>query len=312
MKAASSMQLEVWQERFRDHLRLRQFSPRTIEGHVRELLSFLDYLESEGVERLMDVNREHLEGYRTALFHRRYRGKRLKMQTQAAKLCRVRCFLRFLVQERYLLIDPSKDLKMPKLETTLPRVILTEEEVDCLMAVPDPDTPLGLRDRAILELLYGTAIRNTETRELRMEALDLGGHLLQIRQGKGNKSRVVPLGEEAHYWLQRYLREGRPQLTTRLGERRVFLSKSGRCIARANLAHMVRRNAARAGIEKTVTPHVLRHSCATHMLRRGANIRHLQELLGHAQVSTTQVYTKLELSDLQWAHRQFHPRGRER
>lgn len=303
--------LEVWQERFRDHLRLRQFSPRTIEGHVRELVFFFDFLDSEGVERMVDITRDHLDGYRNLLFHRRYRGKRLKMQTQAAKLCRIRCFLRFLVRERYLLFDPSKDLEMPKLETTLPRVVLTEKEVETLMAVPDTSLPLGLRDRAILELLYGAAIRNTETRELRIEALDLDGRLLQVRQGKGNKTRVVPLGEEAYHWLERYLREGRPQLATRFDERRVFLSKNGRPLARANLAHMVRRTAARAGFGKTVTPHVLRHSCATHMLRRGANIRHLQELLGHAQVSTTQIYTKLELSDLQWAHRQFHPRGRE-
>lgn len=306
------LRLELWQDRFREYLTLRQFAARTINGHVRELAFLFDYLQAEGVERLVDVTREHLEGYRTWLFHRLYQGRRLTMQTQMIRLCRVRCFFKFLLKDRHLLLDPSKDLELPKVGTLLPRVLLSEDEVARLLETPDPQTPLGLRNRAILELLYATGIRNTELRELELTALDLAGQFLQVVRGKGGRGRMIPLGEEALYWVGRYLRVGRPQLLRDLDQRRLFLSKNGRIIARANLAKMVRVAATRAGLEKAVTPHVLRHSCATHMLRRGANLRHIQELLGHASPATTQRYTRLEISDLHWAHRRFHPRGRQR
>lgn len=301
----------LWKERFGEYLELRQFSPRTIAGHLGELEDFLDYLECEGVETLSRLTREHLEGYRVVLFHRVYQGRRLMMQTQKAKLCRIRCFCRFLVSQRYLLVDPSRELELPRDETTLPRVLLSETEVERLLETPDPSTPLGLRDRTMLELFYSSGIRTTEARNLTGDAIHLEDRFVHIVYGKGRKSRLVPMGAEASYWLARYLRVGRPQLVTDPAERRTFLSKNGLPMARANIAHMVGRTGVKAGLEKRVTPHVLRHACATHMLRRGAGLRHLQELLGHASPDTTQIYTRLELSDLQWVHRRYHPRGRQ-
>lgn len=305
------MNLKLWQERFEEYLRLRQYSGRTIEGHLAELVPFFDFLAAEGVERLVDITREHLEGYQTLLFYWRTRGRRLTTQTQKARLGRIRCFLRFAAQERYLLVDPGRELELPKDEVRIPRVVLTEDEVIRLLEFPDPLVPIGLRDRAILELLYGTGIRNTELRELTADQVDLDSRVVNVLFGKGRKSRLLPLGDEAAYWLGRYLQVGRPQLVADLDEPRVFLSKCGKPLARANLAQIVRRTAARAGLSKRATPHVLRHSCAVHMLRRGAGIRHLQELLGHASTDTTQRYTRLEISDLQWVHRRYHPRGRQ-
>ena len=186
--------------------------------------------------------------------------------------------------------------------------MLSESEALQLLEQPDVRTPEGIRERAMLELFYGTGLRNSELRYLRMGQLDLSRGLLRIDHGKGGKGRVVPLGEEALAWLEEYLAQVRPSLVQSPDHDLVFPGLIAREIGRGQLAKLFQRLGREAGLEKTVTPHVLRHSCATHMLRRGASIRHLQTLLGHSCLDTTQRYTRVEVSDLAKVIARYHPR----
>jgi integrase/recombinase XerD len=167
-----------------------------------------------------------------------------------------------------------------------------------------------VRDRTILELLYGSAIRNTELCELHLDHLDFARHLLRVDCGKGNKPRLVPLGEEAEAWLQEYLLSIRPQLLRKASSQEVFLSNRGRPFTRGPLAFLVAHWARKAGLVKHITPHILRHSCATHMLRHGADLRYIQAMLGHSSPQTTQIYTRVEISDLRKVILRCHPRER--
>lgn len=306
-------ELERWQEGFREHLAVRGFSPKTVSKYVGELKPLFGYLHGQGVESLAQLTREHLEGYRVFLFYLRQRRRperSLTLQTQGLRLQAVKCFLRFLYRTRVLLVDLSVHVDLPRVPRTLPRVLLTESEAQRLVECSDGGTPLDLRDRAVLELLYGTGLRNGELIALRLEHLDFSRHMLCVECGKGGKSRLVPLGEEAEAWLSAWLERGRPQFLQNWEERRVFLTTRGRRFHTADLVRLVGRWARRAGLEKKVTPHTLRHCCATHMLRRGAGLRHLQVMLGHASADTTQRYTRVELSDLRRVLLRCHPRER--
>lgn len=303
------LDLRSWQARFRDYIELvRGWTRRTREAYCGELKAFFAYLERQGVTQLGRLTRAHLEGYRLELSQLRVQAKPLTPRTQQARLCAVKQFVKFLYRENFLLLDIAANFEIPSGPKGLPRVVLTESEVLRVLEMPDTTTVRGLRDRAALELLYGTALRNTELRELRLTALDLANGLLRIERGKGGKARVLPLGEEAQAWLEEYLTKARPQLARSPEEDWIFLTNWGCQLTRRWLSYQVSLLARKAGLTKLTTPHVLRHSCATHMLRRGAGIRHLQTLLGHSCLSSTQIYTRVEVSDLAKVVRQFHPR----
>lgn len=304
-------ELLLWQSRFSEYLAMRGTSPRTLETYRTELVHFFAFLDENGVESLTELTRDHLEGYRTHLFYQRTRaGRNLALSTQQVRLQAVRRFAKFLAHERYHLMDVGLHIELPSRQQTLPRVILTEIEAARLMEAPDVTKAMGLRDRALLELLYGTGIRNSELIGLRLEHLDLARRLVHVVQGKGRKDRVVPLGDEAQAWLEEYLARARGQLLHRGEHLLVFVTYFGGPIEREDLAAIVARCGQRAGLEKHVTPHVLRHSCATHMLKRGAGLRHLQVMLGHSSADTTQRYTRVEPSDLRKVLRRCHPRER--
>ena len=302
------MQTEVWTRRFEKHLLMQGFSARTVEGYKRELISLFAFLSEQGATKISDITKDNLQAYRTQLYYRTYRGKRIGLAAQANKLSAVKTFFRFLVNADYLLVDPSKCLKFPKLPSKLPSELVTEDEVEQLLQAPDIGQPLGIRDRAILELLYAAALRNTELRELKIDALDLSRGEVYVARGKGGRSRRLPVGEEALAWAETYLLKVRPELARSHSGRALFLSWRGHKLDRPNLAKIVKRHADRLGLEKQVTPHILRHACVTHMLKRGASVRHIQLILGHAGLQSTQNYLKLEISDLHQAVRQFHPR----
>lgn len=305
-------ELRLWKDRFEEHLKLRGFSPRTVPTYVGELKPFFRFLDELAVDNLARLSRDHLEEYRTRLFYHKFRGRSLTLSAQAVRLQALKRFTRFLAQERYHLMDVGQNVDLPARPRTLPRVILTESETLRLLEAPDTSTTLGLRDRAILEVLYATGLRNAEVAGLHLDHVDFSRHMLHVVCGKGAKARMVPLGEEAEAWLEEYLARGRPRLLRDPDEPRVFLSMRGRFFHRTELAEMVTRWARRAGLEKHVTAHTLRHSCATHMLRRGAGLRHLQVLLGHSSAETTQRYTRVELSDLRKVLQRCHPRERVR
>jgi integrase/recombinase XerD len=192
----------------------------------------------------------------------------------------------------------------------IPRTILSERETLRLLEAPPVDSELGVRDRAILEVLYGTGLRNTELCQLNLDELDFARHLLRVSHGKGDKPRLVPLGEEAEIWLQEYLLKVRPRLLRNANDHQVFLGSRGCPLTRARLATLVSRWARRAGLQKHTTPHTLRHSCATHMLAHGADLRYIQAMLGHSSPETTQRYTRVEISDLRKVILRCHPRER--
>lgn len=303
------LELRSWQARFRDYIELvKGWSQRTREAYCQELKPFFAYLERQGVTQLGRLTRSHLEGYRLELSQLQFQGKPITAKTQQAKLCAVKSFVKFLYRENFLLLDVGAEFEVPSGPRGLPRAVLSEGEVLQLLETPETDTVRGLRDRAILELLYGTGLRNTELRELMLQHLDLSNGVVRIERGKGNKARVLPLGEEAQAWLEEYLEKSRPELARDPEKTWVFLTNWGAQLTRKWLSFRVSQIAKKAGLPKTSTPHVLRHSCATHMLRRGAGVRHLQTLLGHSCLNTTQIYTRVEVSDLAKVVRQFHPR----
>ena len=305
----SDLDLRAWQARFRDYIEaVRGWSPRTREHYVSELKPFFAYLERQGLTSVARLSLTHLEGYRLELFQLRVKGKPLSRSTQGTRMAGVKSFARFLYRENYLLLDIAEGFTMAWAQPGLPRTVLSEREVLQLLEQPNTKTAQGVRERTILELFYGTALRNSELCDLELDQLDLERSVVRIDHGKGDKARVVPLGEEALAWLEEYLGWARPQLVKEASQTLVFPGIHTPRMRRQTLALMVRRLAAQAGLDKTVTPHVLRHSCATHMLRRGANVRHLQSLLGHTSLNTTERYTRVELSDLARVLERFHPR----
>lgn len=316
MQASGRRRFDLLVERFAEHQRVLGFSPRTVASYRSHLAFFLAWLSAEtDVDEVTAITSEVLHGWQTWLYgFVDDDGRGLAIATQAARLSVVRSFFRFLVKTDVLLYDPAASIELPKRKGILPRSILTKKEVERLLAAPDATTALGLRDRAMIEVLYSTGIRNAELRSLTVYDIDLDRGLVRVNEGKNAKDRVVPLGEAACRWVKEYLTEARPKL---LGARRdhanaptLFLSKNGNPLVPLGVIYPIRKHAKTAGIERTVTPHTLRHTFATHLLQGRADIRHIQAMLGHSSVATTQIYTRVEVTDLKAVHRRCHPRER--
>jgi integrase/recombinase XerD len=303
-----SLDLALWQTRFADYLVVQRYRTRSREGFMVELRRFVAYLHSQDMAALTDLTPAHVEGYRLTLFYATWRSQRLSLSTQAHRLSAVKVFTRFLYQAGWTLTDPGASVPAIAVPRRLPAVWLSAE-VTTLLETPTLDGPLALRNRAILELFYSTGLRNSELCQLTLDAVELPAQQVCVRHGKRDTQRLLPLGEDACYWLARYLDEVRPFLTQDPAQTPLFLSLRGEPFCRISLAAVVRATAAAAGLTKRVSPHVLRHACATHMLHRGAGLRHVHMLLGHVSPATTERYTRVDISDLQAMHAQFHPRG---
>ena len=284
-------------------------SPRTVEGYRTDLRVFLAWLAERGLD-LAELRTSDLEAYQGGLFARQKADGKLYAPSVAAnRLGTVKTLFRFLYRHSYLLHDPAAALILPRLPSRLPRVVLTRAEVGRLLATPDTTTPQGLRDRAILETLYATGIRASELASLLVEHVDTDERVLFVSRGKGMRDRRLPLTRAAAAAIEDYLAHGRPKLDA-FGRREVFLGGYGRKLLRASLARIVRGLRERAGIAKPVTAHTFRHTVATHLLQGHADIRHIQVLLGHRSLNTTQRYTRVETSDLRRVLERSHPRGR--
>lgn len=276
-------------------------SRNTLEAYSRDIKAFIEFLKGRSLQDLRGVDR------RTALqFVKALEAKGLSLRSINRSLVAVRGFFRFLVRDGYLEEDPWEEMGLPSLPRRLPEV-LTEGEVERLLEQPDPSTPLGMRDGALLELLYGTGMRVSEASDLRLEALQLDLGFVTVK-GKGGKERVVPLGEVAKERVVLYLKKGRPSLAKGSASPYLFLNPRGGKLSRQGVWKVVKRYALAAGIKTRITPHTLRHSFATHLLRRGADLRFVQAMLGHADISTTQIYTHVDREYLRELHRRFHPR----
>jgi len=301
-------------ERFLDRARALGWSPRTLESYRSHLDRFLDYLESEtDIADVTAVTPEILHSYQMHLYAWvGEKGRGLSLATQAARLSAVRSFFRFLVRTDVLRYDPAAGIELPRRRKVLPRSMLSKKEMGGLLAAASERTPLGLRDRAMIEVLYSTGMRNAELRALGVGDLDLERGLVRISQGKNGRDRVVPLGNAACISVRQYLTAARPKLLPHMGnvEPTLFISKNGRPLLALGVIYPIRKYARQAGIDHVVTPHSLRHTFATHLLQGRADIRHIQAMLGHASVATTQLYTRVEVTDLKEVHRRCHPRER--
>jgi integrase/recombinase XerD len=287
-----------------------RYVPKTLTGYLRQLRHLVGWLEGRGLE-LAHVRPDDLLTYQTSLYARRNKHDRpFSNGAHKNAVKAVKGFFRFLYRRGFVLVDPAAAVEYPRLERRLPRVILTQDEVLRILKAANTRTPTGLRDRAILETFYGTGIRVTELANLTPDQIDTEERLLSVVLGKGRKDRNVPLTRAAAEAIERYLESGRPALVSPRRARFLFLANRGGRIDSSTLNRIVQAWARKARIKKHVTCHTFRHSVATHLLKGHADIRHIQALLGHASLATTQRYTHVEISDLQEVIRRAHPRGR--
>jgi integrase/recombinase XerD len=279
----------------------RGLSPNTLEAYGRDLKRFEESLRSCRIN-LRSARRQDL------LTHvRSLRLAGLSPKSVARAINSLRMLYRFLLSEGEVRSDPTADLDVPRTWKSLPR-FLTFQEVDRLLSAPDTGRPLGVRNLAMLEVLYATGIRVSELISLRLEDLNLEVGYLSC-MGKGSKERIVPLGRKAIERLQQYLRDVRPGLTRRGESRFLFTNRNGSKMSRQGLWKILKGYGAAAGIQRHLSPHVLRHSFATHLLERGADLRSVQMMLGHADISTTQIYTHVNRERLRRIYHDFHPRA---
>ena len=291
-------------DEFCDQLWLEDgLAKNTLESYRRDLALFADWLAGRG--KALDAAAEsELLGY----FAFRHGGtKRFGASTQARLASSLKRFYQYLVRSNRIAADPTLRLETPKRAPRFPRT-LTEADVEALLAAPDVDRPLGLRDRAMLELLYATGLRVSELVRLKRDEVSLDMGVVRVF-GKGSKERMVPLGEEAAAWLTRYQREARPVLLKGRGADAVFVTARGDAMTRQAFWHLITRYGARAVPGKHLSPHTLRHAFATHLINHGADLRVVQLLLGHADISTTQIYTHVARERLKALHQKHHPRG---
>jgi integrase/recombinase XerD len=271
---------------------------------------FGSYCCQRGLESPTQVTREVLERYQRHLFLSRHeRGdKALSVRTQTVRLSAVKVFYRWLVKARYLAVDPAAPLELPKDPVRLPVDGFRPDEVEAIFAVPDVKTALGIRNRAILEVLYSTGVRRAELASLEFYDVDFGRGVLTVRQGKGGKDRVIPIGERALAWLQKYLADVRPDLAIDPQETALFVAEAGSRFHKDGLGLLVARQIERSGVRKRPGAcHLFRHTMATQMLSNGADIRYIQEMLGHAKLETTQLYTRVSIEKLKAIHTATHP-----
>lgn len=294
--------------RFAGWLAARNYSPYTIEQRTIALGGFIAWAALRGVDRPQDVTRPILERYQRHLFHhRKADGGPLTFRTQATRLTPIRAFFKWLARENLILFNPAADLELPRGEKRLPANILSPDEVETILAGPDLATPQGLRDRAILETLYATAIRRLELIRLSVFDVDYGRRLLIIRRGKGAKDRIVPTGERALGWIGAYRDEARPQLVAGRDEGTLFLTSKGAPLQPKKLTGRIGAYVAAADLGKAGSCHIFRHTAATLMLENGADIRFIQAMLGHESLDTTQIYTNVAIGKLAAVHAATHP-----
>ena len=287
----------------------RAYSPRTLDMHRWALKSFTLWCHQRDLVKAADITKPILESYQRHLFHyRQDNGKTLSVTTQRNRLGVVQRLFAWLCRENHLPANPAADLLLPRQPPKLLPKALSQKELNKLLSMPDTADALGLRDRAILETLYSCGLRRTEVTRIDVDQLDFERAVLAVR-GKGGKHRVVPVGERALVWLGKYLEESRPLLEIDRNERALFLSGYGQRFNPNYLGNWVKRTMIAAGIDKPGSCHLLRHTCATHMHDGGADIRYIQQLLGHARLDTTQIYTEVSIHQLREVHARTHPHG---
>jgi integrase/recombinase XerD len=298
---------------FLEWLTVRNYSPVTVKSRAYHLAPFVAWCAERSLVRPGEITKPILERYQRWLFHyRRPDGRPISFRSQSQIILSVRGFFRYLARQGRILTNPAADLDVPKEEKRLTGVVLTAAEADQILNQPNVHDLLGLRDRAILETLYSTGIRRGELVNLLVHDLDVNRQTLFVRLGKGRKDRLVPIGERAVAWVEKYLYEARPRLVVEPDCARLFLSWQSGPIALASLTEIVRDYVVRSGVGKPGACHIFRHTMATLMLEGGADVRFIQEMLGHANLETTQIYTRFSIQKLKAIHDATHPGARRK
>ena len=294
--------------RFLEHVRVRNYSPRTVYRLDRHLAYFRKYCEALGLTQARQVTRAVVLSYQSYLFHyRKPDGAPLSIGTQSQWLVGLVQFFSYLTKEGLILYNPASDIDFPRKEKRLPKALLSAEDVQTILTSLDTREPAGIRDRAIIETLYSTGIRRMELCNLDIGHIDLAGGLVRVFQGKGKKDRVVPIGARAIEWVEKYLADVRPRLCPSMNQHAVFLTNWSTRYTESHLTKIVREIIRQSGIIKPGSCHLFRHAFATGLLSNGCDVRHIQIMLGHASLETTQIYTHLAITELQEAHKRYHP-----
>lgn len=298
---AHHLRFTRWQEE-------RNYSWHTIEARERTLRAFAVWAAERGLVRPQDITKPILERWQRHLFlHRKPDGQPLSVRSQISFTNPLVAFFKWLTRENYILYNPASDLVLPRIGRRLPHTILTAAEAEKVMAVPDVTTATGLRDRAMLETLYSTGVRRQELIDLKLYDLDPQRGVLMVREGKGKKDRVIPIGARALAWVDKYVDDVRPDFASGADEGALFLTIMGTPFGPQRLAEIVRAAIDNAGIGKRGACHLFRHTMATLMLENGADIRFIQAILGHTDLSTTEIYTQVSIKQLKAVHTATHP-----
>ncbi|MDC9590604.1 site-specific tyrosine recombinase XerC [Xenorhabdus sp. XENO-10] len=288
-------------------------SPRTLESYRERLLPFVDWCEQRTVQYPAQVTLGLLESWQRYLrAYRKADGQPYSHNGQRERLSTLRLWFRWLLQRHHILYNPAEQLVLPKEQKRLPAQIMSERETAQVLDSLDDPSVLGLRNRVMLEILWSSGIRRMELRQLRQGDIDVERGAVVVNQGKGHKDRVVPIGERALSWLKRYLVQVRPQLAAQYDSGYLFISQKGRPLSPGHLTHIAAKAIRQqAQLDKPGACHLFRHSMATQMLDNGADIRHIQAMLGHEKLNTTQVYTRVAIGHLKKVHKQTHPAERD-
>jgi integrase/recombinase XerD len=288
-------------------LRLKRYSPHTIDLYSDQLKRFGEWLQAQHLLDLRHVTKAHVLDYQ-----RHVRKQPLALETQALRLRAIKRLFGHLIENGKLVLDPTEGIQEISHRNRLPRPVLTLTEVNKLLEAPNTSLPYGIRDRALIEVLYATGVRVGELEKMTVHHVDLDAQTLQVRHAKGGRPRVVPLGKQAAKWLKEYLTQVRPRLAKRRPfERALFLVRGGAPLMQTQIRFLLQDYRQRAKIKKAVTPHILRHTCATHLLQQGADIRAIQQLLGHVSLKSTTLYTRVWPADVKAMHEKYHPGNRK-
>lgn len=298
---------------FLEHEKARNYALRTVQMHDYHLARFIAFCEERGVVSVHDVTRPVVVRFQRFLFYyRTKRGKPLGYSSQSQALGAVRQMFRYLTRASVVYANPAADLELPRRDQTLPKATLTVSEVEKILRSIDDKNPMAIRDRAILETLYSTGMRRVELCCLKVHDLDEERGVIIVRQGKGKKDRVVPVGDRALAWIRKYIDKERHMVALEPDDLWLFLTEEGEALSPGWLTQAVRRHIEHAEIAKSGSCHIFRHTMATLMLEGGADIRYIQEILGHASLETTQVYTRVSIEHLKRVHNLAHPAKLER
>lgn len=300
--------LYAFMQRYLDAVRVKGYTDATLWNLERYIRAFIGWCDTRGIERPHEVTKPMLESYQRYLFYyRKQDGKPLSLYSQRGALTPVKSFFKWLTRHNHILYNPASELEMARLPRRLPKHVLTAEEVDAVMRQVDTSDPLGVRDRAVMETLYSTGMRRMELVNLKVQDIDIERGTVLIRQGKGRKDRLVPIGERALYWIGRYIAHVRLHLVVGQDEGTLFLTRTGETFNLCWLSNTVARYIDKANLGKSGGCHLFRHTMATLMLEGGADIRYIQAMLGHADLSTTTIYTQVAIRALKAIHSATHP-----